>query len=188
MRRSALDGLAGSLLSVERAEALELPGAIVAAVLVTLYEHNGALRILLTERHRDLPHHAGEISFPGGQREPDDPSLLATALRESHEEIGLDPDAVTVAGALQPTPTIATGYAIHPFVGVAAPGSTWMMNPSEVSAVIELPLVALAAGYARRRLQRRGVSLRADTYLADGHMVWGATARILADLLDRLSL
>jgi 8-oxo-dGTP pyrophosphatase MutT (NUDIX family) len=143
---------------------------------------------VLTRRRDDLRRHAGEISFPGGRQDPEDADLCATALREAHEEIGLAPDAVELVGALQPTPTIATGYAVYPFVGLIEPGTTWRPAEAEVAEVLELPLRALRDGYGRRRLLRRGVPFRTDTYVVGEHLVWGATARMLADLFDRLAL
>ncbi len=175
------------LLKPEDAAALHVRGRTDAAVLVALYLDAGELRAVFTERRADLRRHAGEVSFPGGRRDETDPDLLATALREAHEEIGLDPNAVEIVGALQPTPTIATGYAVYPFVGFIEPGQKWELSPREVAEVLELPLAALADGYGRRRLLRRGVPIRTDTYLIDGKLIWGATARILADLFDRLS-
>jgi 8-oxo-dGTP pyrophosphatase MutT (NUDIX family) len=174
------------LLPAERAAELEVRLATAAAVLVPLYVHDGTLHAVFTERQHDLRRHAGEISFPGGRRDPDDTSLIATALREAQEEIGLPADGVEILGALQPTPTIATGYAIYPFVGLISPGHIWTLSDSEVAQVIELSLREVAAGYARRRLTRRGVPIRTDTYAVDGHVIWGATARILADLFDRV--
>jgi 8-oxo-dGTP pyrophosphatase MutT (NUDIX family) len=174
------------LLAPEQAEALEVRGRTDAAVLVPLYVHEGELGAVFTKRRDDLRRHPGEISFPGGRRDPEDADLLATALREAHEEIGLPAEAVDVVGALQPTPTIATGYAVYPFVGVIAPGFEWTLSAREVAEVIELPLPALRSGYARRRLVRRGLPIRTDTYLVGDHLIWGATARILADLFDRL--
>lgn len=174
------------LIPLEMTAEPELGGAIPAAVLVTLYERDGILYTVFTERHQGLAHHPGEISFPGGRREAGDQSLQATALRETREELGLNPDTVSMIGALPPTPTIATGYAIYPFVGLIDAAHSWTPSTSEVAAVIELPLDALAAGYARRRVGRRGVQLRTDTYVVDGHVIWGATARIVADLLERL--
>jgi 8-oxo-dGTP pyrophosphatase MutT (NUDIX family) len=174
------------LLTAEDALTLEVRGRIDAAVLVPLYLDRGQLHTVFTKRHGGLRRHPGEISFPGGRYEEGERDLRATALREAHEEIGLPEDAVDIVGALQPTPTVATGYAVYPFVGLIEPGRTWTPSPREVTEVLELPLSALLAGYARRRLVRRGVPIRTDTYLVGDHLIWGATARILADLFDRI--
>jgi 8-oxo-dGTP pyrophosphatase MutT (NUDIX family) len=174
------------LLDPVEAAALDVHGRTDAAVLVPLYLHRDEPHVVLTKRREDLRRHAGEISFPGGRQDPEDEDLCATALREAHEEIGLRPDAVELVGALQPTPTIATGYAVYPFVGLIEPGTTWLPAEAEVAAVLELPLRELRAGYGRRRLMRRGVPFRTDTYMVGDHLVWGATARMLADLFDRL--
>jgi 8-oxo-dGTP pyrophosphatase MutT (NUDIX family) len=155
-------------------------------VLVPLFLVGDDPHVVLTRRRDDLRRHAGEISFPGGRRDPEDADLRATALREAEEEIGLAPDGVDVVGALQPTPTIATDYAVYPFVGLIEPGQTWRPAEAEVAEVLELPLRALRDGYGRRRMLRRGIPFRTDTYVVDDHLVWGATARMLADLFDRL--
>jgi 8-oxo-dGTP pyrophosphatase MutT (NUDIX family) len=157
-----------------------------AAVLVPLFLRDDEPHVVLTLRREDLRRHAGEISFPGGREDPEDADLRATALREAQEEIGLDPAGVHLVGALQPVPTIATGYAVYPFVGLIEPGQTWLPAEAEVAAVLELPLRALHAGYGRRRMLRRGVPFRTDTYVVGDHLVWGATARMLADLFERL--
>ena len=157
-----------------------------AAVLVPLYDPGGGdLHAVFTRRREDLRQHGGQISFPGGRRDGDE-SLVETALRETREEIGLDPSAVRVVGALQPTPTIATNYAVYPFVGLIEPGQTWTPSAREVAEVLELSLSQLRAGYRRERISRRGVSFRTDAYVAGESFVWGATARILADLFERL--
>lgn len=184
--RALRQELARVLLSPERAVALNVRGATDAAVLVALFLEAGELRVVLTERRGDLRRHAGEISFPGGRRDRTDPDLRFTALREAHEEIGLPAAAVDVVGALQPTPTIATGYAIYPFVGLIDAGRAWTLSPREVAEVLELRLTDVRAGYARRRLIRRGLPIRTDTYLVQDKLIWGATARILADLLERI--
>jgi len=155
-------------------------------VLVPLFAAGGELHVVLTRRREDLRRHAGEISFPGGRQDPEDADLCATALREAEEEIGLAPDGVDLVGALQPTPTIATGYAVYPFVGLIEPGQSWRPAEAEVAEVLELPLRTLHAGYGRRRMLRRGVPFRTDTYVVGDHLVWGATARMLADLFARL--
>jgi 8-oxo-dGTP pyrophosphatase MutT (NUDIX family) len=141
---------------------------------------------VLTRRQRDLRRHPGEISFPGGRAEPGEHDLRTTALRETEEEIGLPVAAVDLLGALQPTPTVVTGYAIYPFVGLIEPGHTWTASAEEVAEVIEVPLRTLLAGYGRQRLIRRGLPFRTDTYVVGENLVWGATARILADLFDRI--
>ncbi|HTU86883.1 MAG TPA: CoA pyrophosphatase [Solirubrobacteraceae bacterium] len=180
------DDLRRVLLSVPDALTLEVRGATNAAVLVPLYLDAGQLHGVFTKRQDDLRRHPGEISFPGGRYEEGELDLSATALREAHEEIGLPADAVEIVGALQPTPTIATGYAVYPFVGLIDAGRTWTPSPREVAEVLELPLDALRSGYARRRLIRRGLPIRTDTYVVGDYLIWGATARILADLLDRI--
>jgi 8-oxo-dGTP pyrophosphatase MutT (NUDIX family) len=174
------------LLNPEDALGLEVRGATNAAVLVPLYLERGRLHAVFTKRQDDLRRHAGEISFPGGRYDEGEPDLRATALREANEEIGLPSDAVEIVGALQPTPTIATGYAVYPFVGMIDAGRTWTPSASEVAEVLELPLDELLAGYARRRLVRRDVPIRTDTYVVGENLIWGATARILADLFDRI--
>ncbi len=173
------------LLSVEDALKIDVRGRTDAAVLVPLYE-SGGLHAVFTKRRHDLRRHPGEISFPGGRYDDGERDLLATALREAEEEIGLPSYAVEVVGALQPTPTIATEYAVYPFVGMIEPGRDWTPSAREVAEVIELSLSSLRSGYARRRLVRRGLPIRTDTYLVGDHLIWGATARILADLFDRI--
>jgi 8-oxo-dGTP pyrophosphatase MutT (NUDIX family) len=180
------DRLSRVLLTAEAASALEVRGRTDAAVLVALYSDQGRLHGVFTKRREDLRRHPGEISFPGGRRDETDPDLQATALREAEEEIGLAPAAVHMVGALQPTPTIVTGYAVYPFVGLIEPGMMWTLSAREVAQVLELPLNDLLAGYARRRLLRRGVPIRTDTYVVGDDLIWGATARILADLFDRI--
>jgi 8-oxo-dGTP pyrophosphatase MutT (NUDIX family) len=183
---SLQDELRRVLLAPEAAIALNVRGRTDAAVLVALYLDGGRLHAVFTKRREDLRRHPGEISFPGGRHDDTDPDLLATALREAEEEIGLPPDAVQVLGALQPTPTIATGYAVYPFVGMIDAGRAWTLSPREVASVLELGLDEVLAGYGRRRLLRRGIPIRTDTYVVGEELIWGATARILADLYDRI--
>jgi 8-oxo-dGTP pyrophosphatase MutT (NUDIX family) len=183
---SVKETLARVLLTPAEAVTLEVDGGTDAGVLVPLYVQDGDLRAVFTRRREDLPQHPGEISFPGGRREDGEADLVATALREAEEEIGLARDAVEIVGGLRPTPTIVTGYAIYPFVGLIAPRMTWTVNAGEVAQVLELSLRELRAGYKRQRLIRRGVPILADTYVVGHHLIWGATARILADLLDRV--
>ena len=166
---------------------MDVHGRTDSAVLAPLYaDEAGALHAVFTRRRDDLKRHPGEISFPGGRQDPGE-TLIETALREAHEEIGLPPGAVDVLGALEPTPTFVTNYAIYPFVGLIEPGFAWVAQDTEVDEVLELPLRALQDGYGERRLIRRGIAFRTPTYETGGHLIWGATARILGDLLFRLT-
>jgi 8-oxo-dGTP pyrophosphatase MutT (NUDIX family) len=161
---------------------------IPAAVLVPLFVTADANEphIVLTRRRADLRRHAGEISFPGGRRDAADATLADTALREAEEEVGLPRAQVTLLGELPPTSTFATNYVIHPYVGVIPAGLLWQLSPREVDAVLELPVAALRSARTRTRLQRRGISFETDAYLLDENLIWGATARILEQLLERL--
>ena len=141
--------------------------------------------MVLTRRRANLRHHAGEISFPGGRRDPDDAGLKDTALREAEEEIGLPRAEVRLLGELSPVSTFVTNYVIHPFVGLIPAGLAWQASEREVDVVLELPLQALHAGRTRTRMERRGISFETDAYVVDEHLIWGATARIVDHLLER---
>ena len=156
-----------------------------AAVLVPLYVRDDELHAVFTKRREDLRRHPGEISFPGGRRDHPDEELSLTALREAEEEIGLAPADVDLLGTLAPVSTFVTGYLIYPHVGLIDP-IPWRPSPNEVELVLELPLPALVAGYAVRPMTRRGFTFETDTYVVGDHLIWGATARILSDLLRRL--
>jgi 8-oxo-dGTP pyrophosphatase MutT (NUDIX family) len=181
-----VDRLRELLLTPEAAAELDAHGQTDAAVLVPLYLDRGHLHAVFTKRRDDLRRHAGEISFPGGRQDFPDEDLRTTALREASEEIGLPPDAVELVGALPPTGTFVTSYKIHPFVGVIEPGHAWTPQPTEVEEVLELSLPELVAGFEMKRLLRRGVPIRTPAYVVNGNLIWGATARIVQNLLDRL--
>jgi len=145
----------------------------------------GEPHAVFTRRRTDLRRHAGEISFPGGRRDPEDVDLTDTALRETEEEIGLPRAQVRLLGELPSVSTFATNYVIHPFVGEIPAGLAWQASPTEVDAVFELPLDALRAGKTRTRMERRGISFETNVYVVDDHLIWGATARIVEHLLER---
>jgi 8-oxo-dGTP pyrophosphatase MutT (NUDIX family) len=177
--------LSSLLLSATEAEELDAHGRTEAAVLVPMHgwpEHPG---LIFTERRSDLSRHAGEISFPGGRRDGGE-ELMDTALREAEEEIGLSRDNVEVVGALPPIGTFVTNYKVHPFVGLIEEGMRFEPNPSEVESVLIASLDDLVTGFERRRLVRRGVPIKTDTYLISDKLIWGATARILGDLFEKL--
>ena len=173
------------LLRPAEAVKLDAHGGTEAAVLVPMHGWPNNPGLVLTERRADLSRHAGEISFPGGRRDGDE-ELLDTALREAEEEIGLPQENVEIVGALPPIGTFVTNYKITPFVGLIEQGMRFAPNPGEVESVLVASFDDLAAGYEKRRLVRRGVPIKTDTYLIGDKLIWGATARILAMLLERL--
>jgi 8-oxo-dGTP pyrophosphatase MutT (NUDIX family) len=160
-----------------------------AAVLVPLFlaPESRDPHVVLTKRRPDLRRHAGEISFPGGRKDAEDPDLTTTALREAEEEIGLPRSQVDLLGELPPTSTFVTNYVIHPFVGMIPAGVAWQVSAREVDEVLELPVDAVRAARTKTEIERRGMTFETDAYVLDGQVIWGATARILEHLLERLS-
>jgi 8-oxo-dGTP pyrophosphatase MutT (NUDIX family) len=161
---------------------------VAAAVLVPIFRAgpDGEPHVVLTRRRSDLRRHAGEISFPGGRRDAEDAALSDTALREAEEEIGLARTEVELIAALRPTSTFATNYVIHPFIGLIPAGLAWTLSAREVDEVLELGLEQLREGKTRSQLERRGITFETDTYVVAQNLIWGATARILENLLDRI--
>ncbi|MFT4035042.1 MAG: CoA pyrophosphatase [Patulibacter sp.] len=166
-----------------------LAGDRPASVLIPLVADDTALRVVLTRRSPTLAKHAGEFSFPGGRPEPHDADLLATALREAQEEIGLPASRVDVIGSLPPTTTYRTGFAITPYVGLVDRPSSWVTQASEVAEVAEPQLIELVAARQVQRYRRAdGTTLDLPVFPLDGErQVWGATARMLDELLARLA-
>lgn len=167
-----------------------LPANLIAAgVLIPIVERSRDLTVLFTERSPDLKHHPGQISFPGGRMEPGDLDIRWTALRETQEEIGIDPKAIEVLGALEPMPTI-TGYVVTPVVGLLTGELELRIDPIEVAGVFEVPLEFLLDERNQRRSTREfeGVHVPVLEYQFDRHRIWGATAsmvRTLGSLLNK---
>ena len=155
-----------------------------AAVLLTLYPIEDDLHVVLQKRSQQVEHHKGEISFPGGMADPDDESLLHTALREAHEEMGIDPDHVDVIGRLDDSPTI-TGFMISTYVGLVPSEYDFVPSSIEVAEVLTVPLSHLRDPSAYRvETHLDGDSFRTmPVFVYEGHVIFGATARILDQFL-----
>ncbi len=161
----------------------------IGAVLLLLYCKAGALHIVLTRRRADLNSHAGQISFPGGRQEPTE-TLPATALRETHEEIGVPATAVTILGQLTDIYIPPSDFEVHPFVGWYHNGKrpSFQPAPTEVAQILEVPVAFLMQPETRKTgpWEFRGMRLTVPYFDVDGHMVWGATAIMLSEFLARL--
>ena len=159
-----------------------------AAVLVPLYVADGQLWLVLQRRSADLPLHAGQLAFPGGMCEETDADEVATALRETREELGIDGARVIVLGRLDDART-STGYVVTPVVGAVPYPLELTLRPEEVEEVITVPVAELLrpAAVEEQELVIAGEQVRSPIYRWGDHRIWGATARILADLLSRLA-
>jgi 8-oxo-dGTP pyrophosphatase MutT (NUDIX family) len=156
-----------------------------AAVLVPLHEGQGAPSVLFTERRRDLKHHAGQMSFPGGRLDPGEDTLGA-ALREAEEEIGLEPSRAEVLGRLSETVVLQSAFRLTPWVASVPYPYPYAAAPREVESIWHVPLPALLAAGVHRTERRTAYGMDVDVhyYEVDGRTIWGATARILTELLD----
>lgn len=157
-----------------------------AAVLVPLFVRKGQLWILFTRRTETVEHHRGQISFPGGVEEPGDASPLDTALRETQEEIGLDPADALLLGVLSPIETI-TNFHIEPFVAAVPQPYIFRPAEAEIAEILEVPVPALLAPSALEERRLPGQKEAILFYRYGAHIIWGATARILSELLRALS-
>lgn len=171
--------------------ALESPlaGRRPSAVVLLLHESGGVEHVLFQVRTHLVAHHKGEISLPGGARDPGDTSLLHTALRETHEEIGIPPEAIEVLGALDDDEAFVSNYRITPFVGAVLPGvEPAATAPREVHALLTVPLFHLLSEQARawKVVDQQGRMAATPAYRHGEHLIWGATARIVTSFLGRL--
>jgi 8-oxo-dGTP pyrophosphatase MutT (NUDIX family) len=167
---------------------LTVPGRRLAAVLVPLYRHNGDYGVIFTKRSQTVYHHRGQISFPGGGYEPQDLSLQHTALRESAEEIGLQPTDVQVLGQLDDLLTSNSNYLVRPFVGTIPYPYPFQIDRRETALVIEVPLTYLRQYNPPTEEVRdyEGRMVRSFFFAYEEHIIWGATAKILKQFLDLL--
>ena len=166
---------------------IEHPPLTHAAVLIPLYKKDGNCHILFTKRTQQVKHHKGQISFPGGVFDEGDGDLRKTALREAHEEIGLEEKDAQVIGVLDDIVTV-TGFVVTPFVGTIPYPYSFTLSPIEIEELIEVPLIHLldercfSEGEMEDEYGRRAIY----TYQYGRHTIWGATAQILKQLLELL--
>jgi 8-oxo-dGTP pyrophosphatase MutT (NUDIX family) len=154
-----------------------------AAVMILLTDEISP-QVIFTLRSKHLNQHAGEVCFPGGKWEPQDNSLLTTALRETHEEIGVSPGIVNVLGTLSARAT-RSGAMVRPFVGRIPADCRFDLNPHELEELFSVPLSAFAQGLQVRTdvFERNGQRFRIPAYVYDGYEIWGFTAGVTAELL-----
>lgn len=154
-----------------------------AGVLIPVFERPGQLCILLTQRSAELKHHAGHVSFPGGRMEDADKDVVHTALRETHEEVGIPPEAITIIGYLDPMPTV-TGYAVTPVVGVVSGDAPLQLDRTEVEYAFEVPLAFLLDERNQRAGEReyQGRIIQTLEFHYESERIWGTTAHMLIEL------
>ena len=158
---------------------------VAAAVLILFLYRSGEPRVVFTKKTDAVPHHKGQFAFPGGVVETFDASRVETALREAREEIGLEPADVEVLGLFDDAPTGVTNFVITPVVGLAPSGPALAPDGREVERVVEIPLAHLLdpATYREEVWRREGMLHRVSFFTYGEDVVWGATGRILRDVL-----
>lgn len=167
---------------LEDQDALQKHGA----VLIPLFKEGGEYKVLFTKRTDTVETHRGQISFPGGRIDAGDRTLLDTALRETEEEIGLARDAVTVLGRADDAGTLSSNYIVHPFVGLIPYPYPFRLSSEEVKQLIKAPLSLFFDMEAILDVEYEGKIYRNLAYTCDGEVIWGATARIMRNLVEIL--
>jgi 8-oxo-dGTP pyrophosphatase MutT (NUDIX family) len=162
-----------------------------AAVLMPIFERGGELHIVYIRRSDHVASHRGQVAFPGGRLDPADPTLLDTALREAHEEVGIHPSTVEVIGAFPTMHTTTSGIVVAPFVGVIPADTELRPQLSEVAQIFHVPLTALRdpnyrGDYEWKRDGADGRSSKFPAILYDRQIIWGLTLRITLGLLELL--
>lgn len=157
-----------------------------AAVLLPLYQSEVGPHLILTKRTEEVPTHKGQIGFPGGGFEEGDGNLLGTALRETQEEIGLQPGDVEVIGTLDDTVTVTSRHVVRPFVGFVPHPYPYRLDPFEIERLIHLPILPLFSGAPFREeiWERDGRPVSVYFYEYEGDTIWGLTARILKQFVE----
>ncbi|MXZ90896.1 MAG: CoA pyrophosphatase [Chloroflexi bacterium] len=160
-------------------------GLMPAAVMLLLYRKDGEYCVLLNKRSMTVEHHKGEMSFPGGARDPEDVNFQATALRETHEEMGIAPDDITILGRLDDNVT-RSNFLVKVFVGTIPYPYEFLPSSIEIAEVVEIPIGVLRDPATLRWDSRieDGERVAARSYGYQQHLVYGATAKILDQFLD----
>lgn len=187
MSDSTIEEVIGRVLSARKKVTVHDQSLMPAAVLLLMYPKDGKYCILLQKRTDGVEHHKGEISLPGGSKDPEDRDFLDTALREVHEEMGIRPEDVTVLGDLDDVVT-RTQFFIRVFVGTIPYPYPFKPSPVEIAEVLEVPVVELLSP-ANRREEARWVDgrvSRAYSYAHKEHLIFGATAQIVTQFLELL--
>lgn len=182
-----IEDLKDSLVKRER-KIIENPSFSHAAVLVPLFRKENNCHLLFTKRTDRVKYHKGEISFPGGMADKGDADLKKTALREASEEIGLNEEDVEIIGVLDDIVTV-TEFIVTPFVGLFPYPYLFRPSPIEIAELIEVPLLYLLKEdcFSEKEIIRMGKKELVYAYRYGNHIIWGATARILKQLLDLIS-
>jgi len=161
-------------------------GLTESAVLIPIFCKDGEYHILFAQRTDQVPHHKGQISFPGGARSKADATLQDTALRESREEIGLKAKDAAIVGELDDTPTTTSGYNISPFVAFIPYPYEFVLSPYEIKEVFSVPISVLLhkANRKKEHYTFGGQVYFGYSYEYEGRVIWGATAKIVQQLLE----
>jgi 8-oxo-dGTP pyrophosphatase MutT (NUDIX family) len=156
------------------------------AVLVPIYKKDGEYHVLLTKRTEELEYHKGQICFPGGSHHDEDDSLKDTALREAYEEVGIRPEDVEILGELDSMGTLTSNFLITPFVGIIPYPYEFTVSKHEIDELVEVPLSALAgdSNYWEETRSAEGVTGKASFFKYKDMVIWGATARVLKQLVE----
>ena len=177
------------LLNARSPRPIEEQGSMLrhAAVLIPLFKAESEYRVLFTKRTDSVEAHKGQISFPGGRIEEEDGSPLETALREADEEIGLSRKDVTVLGQMDDARTVSSNYVVHPFVGLIPYPYDFKTSVQEVKDILEVPFLVFLSGDSSGEsypVVYEGVTYQSLAYRYKGEVIWGATARIMQNLVD----
>jgi 8-oxo-dGTP pyrophosphatase MutT (NUDIX family) len=181
-----IEGLRARLAQTHRPALHHSGNSRSAAVLMPIFERAGELHLLFIRRSDHIESHRGQVAFPGGRVDPTDASLLHTALREAHEEVGIQPATVEVLGSFEGAVTRSSEIYVTPFVGVIPQADGWRADPKEVAAVFDVPMSALTDSRYRgtyRFNRGDGVVTEHPAIFYANQIIWGLTLRFTEDML-----